>query len=192
MDATCPRCGQPDVAGDACPRCGASISQYRAELEARVAAAHWPATPPPAAPRATAVSTRPAGFWIRAVAVVIDGMVLLGARAALAAVAWVVFGEAAATRPVRAAVGFVTAVGGAAYWVLFHAFHGQTLGKMAVGVRVVALDGRPITLSQALLRLVGYWVSSVVFGIGYLVAGVRRDKRALHDLIAGTRVERLP
>jgi uncharacterized RDD family membrane protein YckC len=35
-------------------------------------------------------------------------------------------------------------------------------------------------------------LSSVILGVGYLMAGLRRDKRALHDLIAGTRVERLP
>jgi uncharacterized RDD family membrane protein YckC len=34
-------------------------------------------------------------------------------------------------------------------------------------------------------------LSAVLFGIGYLMAGLRSDKRALHDLIAGTRVERL-
>jgi uncharacterized RDD family membrane protein YckC len=31
----------------------------------------------------------------------------------------------------------------------------------------------------------------VLLGIGYLMAGLRTDKRALHDLLAGTRVERL-
>jgi uncharacterized RDD family membrane protein YckC len=34
-------------------------------------------------------------------------------------------------------------------------------------------------------------LSSAIFGIGYLMVGLRSDKRALHDLIAGTRVERL-
>jgi uncharacterized RDD family membrane protein YckC len=124
--------------------------------------------------------------------VLIDAMVLLGARIALTAVAWVVFGEAAGSRPVRAALGFVTVVAGALYWVLLHALNGQTLGKMAVGVRVVALDGGPVGLSRAVLRLVGYWVSSIALGIGYLIAAFRADKRALHDLLAGTRVERLP
>lgn len=171
------------------------MARYRAELEARVAAARWPPPPPSpwSAPTAPPVAaTRPAGFWIRFVAIVIDGMVLFGARFALIALAWAVFGEKAGTRPVQAAVGFVTLVGAALYWVILHALDGQTLGKMAVGVRVVALDGGPITISRALLRLVGYWVSSFTLGIGYLIAAARPDKRALHDLIAGTRVERLP
>jgi uncharacterized RDD family membrane protein YckC len=165
------------------------MAEYRADLEAR-AAAPWP--PPPAAPLAPpAVAARPAGFWIRAVAVLIDAIVLLGARVALTAIAWAVFGEAAASRPVRAALGFVTVVAGALYWILLHAMNGQTLGKMAVGVRVVALDGGPVGVSRAAVRLVGYWVSSVALGIGYLIAAFRADKRALHDLLAGTRVERV-
>jgi len=35
-------------------------------------------------------------------------------------------------------------------------------------------------------------VSSATLGLGYVMAALRHDKRALHDLIAGTRVERVP
>jgi uncharacterized RDD family membrane protein YckC len=164
------------------------MAGYRAELEARVAAGPWSQPAPPAAPPAAA---RPAGFWIRAVALAIDGLALLGARAALAAFAWAVFGDAADARPVRAAADLVMILVTALYWVGLHAFGGQTLGKMAVGVRVVALDGGPVTLAQSVLRALGYWISSFTLGIGYLVAALRPDKRALHDLIAATRVERL-
>jgi uncharacterized RDD family membrane protein YckC len=49
--------------------------------------------------------------------------------------------------------------------------------------------GDPLSLWRAILRELGYIVSLLTFGIGYLMAGIRPDKRALHDLIAGTRVE---
>ena len=47
---------------------------------------------------------------------------------------------------------FPAFVAGMGYSVYFHARYGQTLGKMAAGIKVVALDGSPITLRQAFLR----------------------------------------
>jgi hypothetical protein len=69
---------------------------------------------------------------------------------------------------------------------------GQTIGKSLVGVRVVGTDGRLLTVGAALLRYVGYYLSFFTFMLGFIMAGLRRDKRALHDLLAGSRVERLP
>jgi uncharacterized RDD family membrane protein YckC len=91
----------------------------------------------------------------------------------------------------------------AVYPILFHWRWGQTLGKMAVDIRVVTCrptptspgwltDSGPLTLGCAALRQLASLLSSAILGVGYLMAGLRRDKRALHDLIAGTRVERLP
>jgi uncharacterized RDD family membrane protein YckC len=62
---------------------------------------------------------------------------------------------------------------------------------MAFQVRVVSREGGPLSFGQAALRHLGSWLSAVILGIGYLVAAFRADKRALHDLIAGTRVEHL-
>ena len=91
----------------------------------------------------------------------------------------------------------------AVYPVLFHWRWGQTLGKMAVDIRVVTCrptptspgwltEGGSLTLGCAALRQLASVLSSAILGVGYLMVGLRRDKRALHDLIAGTRVERLP
>src|SRR5439155_775002 len=64
---------------------------------------------------------------------------------------------------------------------------------MIVGVRVVVgEDGVPPSFGASLLRYVAYFVSSATLGLGYVMAALRHDKRALHDLIAGTRVERVP
>jgi uncharacterized RDD family membrane protein YckC len=73
--------------------------------------------------------------------------------------------------------------------VLLHWLRGQTIGKMAVSVRVISLEGGPLSFGQAVLRYFGTWISACLLGLGYLLAGVRADKRALHDLIASTRVE---
>ena len=67
---------------------------------------------------------------------------------------------------------------------------GQTLGKAVVGIRVVGTDGALLTFGPAFLRYLASGLSVVPLGFGYLMAALRRDKRALHDLIAGSRVER--
>ena len=79
----------------------------------------------------------------------------------------------------------------ALYTVLFHSLWGQTMGKMMVGARVVALDGGPLSWRRAALRALGWALSVLTCGLGFVVAAMRRDKRGLADLMAGTRVERV-
>jgi uncharacterized RDD family membrane protein YckC len=76
------------------------------------------------------------------------------------------------------------------YAVLFHWLWGQTMGKMIVGARVVARDGGPLSGRRAVLRMLGWVLSALILGLGFLVPALRRDKRSLADLVAGTRVER--
>jgi uncharacterized RDD family membrane protein YckC len=132
-------------------------------------------------------------FWIRAVAFVLDGIVLLFVQASYNAVAALVFGvDPERSWDVASAVSFFTLVFAALYTTVLHASVGQTVGKMLTRVRVVALDGEPPEGGAAFLRWLGYFVSFATFGFGFLMAGLRTDKRALHDVIAGTRVERVP
>ena len=133
--------------------------------------------------------TRPAGFWIRAVAFAIDAVLCLMVQASFAALGRLMLGsgEDAVARPTAF---FFTAIFAAAYWTTLHMVAGQTLGKSIVGVRVVGTDGALLTFGPAFLRYLASGVSLAIFGFGYLMAGLRRDKRALHDLIAGSRVER--
>jgi uncharacterized RDD family membrane protein YckC len=77
-----------------------------------------------------------------------------------------------------------------AYFVLGHGTDGQTLGKWLARVRVVAVSGERIGYGRALGRLLAT-VPSVGLGMGVLVALCRGDRRALHDLLAGTRVVRV-
>jgi uncharacterized RDD family membrane protein YckC len=76
------------------------------------------------------------------------------------------------------------------YLVAFTA-GGQTLGKMAAGIRVVpAHSGSTVDLGHALLRTLMWLVLAVPAGLGFLTALFRRDRRGLHDRVAGTRVVR--
>lgn len=75
------------------------------------------------------------------------------------------------------------------YNVFFNGQFGATLGKLAVGARIVNADGSRIGFGKALLRFLARMVSwPLTLGIGYLFILVREDKRGLHDLLAGTKV----
>ncbi|PYR30446.1 MAG: hypothetical protein DMF90_27650 [Acidobacteria bacterium] len=76
------------------------------------------------------------------------------------------------------------------YLVAFTAT-GQTLGKVAAGIRVVSsMDGRSPRLGQALLRSILWVLLAAPAGLGVLTTLFSRDRRGLHDRAAGTRVIR--
>jgi uncharacterized RDD family membrane protein YckC len=76
------------------------------------------------------------------------------------------------------------------YLVAFTA-GGQTLGKMAAGIRVVPTESAgSLDLGRAFLRTVMWVLLAVPAGLGFLSAIVSRDHRGLHDRFAGTRVVR--
>ena len=73
------------------------------------------------------------------------------------------------------------------YAVTLTAIGGQTIGKMAVGLRVEEVDGSRVTPVHALIRTTAYLVSVLPLGLGF--AGMfLHSRRALHDLMADTRV----
>ena len=76
-----------------------------------------------------------------------------------------------------------------AWWFLYlwtsFVVAGKTPGKALVGLRVTALDGTPLRAGRALLRVVTLPLSMVA-GLGLIPAVLRRDRRALHDLVAGS------
>ncbi len=115
----------------------------------------------------------------------IDVILVMAAEMAFGFLLWAVTDDrlaAAASRAFR----FLASP---CYFVFLHWARGQTLGKMVFRIRVVMLNGAPLPFGLSLLRHLGSWISAVILGIGYLFAAFRADKRALHDLIAGTRVE---
>ncbi len=66
---------------------------------------------------------------------------------------------------------------------------GTTPGKRFVGIKIVdAKSFAEITNTQAITRSLGYIVSTIPFGIGFLMVLFRKDKRALHDILANTAV----
>ena len=75
------------------------------------------------------------------------------------------------------------------YLVAFTA-GGQTLGKMAAGIRVVPTESDSLDLGHAFLRELMWFLLAMPAGLGFLTAFLSRDHRGLHDRFAGTRVVR--
>ena len=74
---------------------------------------------------------------------------------------------------------------------LFPGLTGMTLGKWATGLRIEKTDGSRLGIGRALLRhFVGYPLSFIVLGMGFIVTALTVRGRGLHDIIAGTIVVR--
>jgi uncharacterized RDD family membrane protein YckC len=69
-------------------------------------------------------------------------------------------------------------------WWLF----GRTVGKALLGVRVETVNGGGVPLWRSCLRILGYPLSALLLGLGFAMALVTPQRRALHDLLAGTHV----
>jgi uncharacterized RDD family membrane protein YckC len=68
---------------------------------------------------------------------------------------------------------------------------GRSIGKWTTGLRIERMSGGPPGILRAVLRhFIGYPLSLLPFGLGFLMATVSPTGRSLHDLIAGTIVVR--
>lgn len=130
-----------------------------------------------------------ASAGVRLVAALVDGVVLAGIDLAVvyltAQLAGVPVAEAA-TLPMVPLGAFLLGLN-VAYLAVFTASGGQTLGKMAMGLRVVPLSGG-LTPGDAAVRVAVALAGSAAIGAGFVPALVRADGRALHDFAARTRV----
>jgi uncharacterized RDD family membrane protein YckC len=79
------------------------------------------------------------------------------------------------------------------YMAVFIAAGGQTIGKMASGIRVVSADpaapiSERVTFGHAIVRAAMFFLSILPAGLGLLPALFGPERRALHDRLADTRV----
>ena len=157
-----------------------------------------PAAPPPpvwnAQPAGPGAATGYGGFWLRVVAYVID-VILLGV---VSSVVGMVVGTGAmmsGTDPANPAYwgtqGISFVIGLLYFALLESSERGATLGKMAVGLRVVTDQGQRLSLANAIGRYLAKIVSAIILGIGFLMVAFTERKRGLHDMIAGTLVVKI-
>jgi uncharacterized RDD family membrane protein YckC len=72
------------------------------------------------------------------------------------------------------------------YFAYSLATTGRTVGKAIVGTRVFRADGGDLGAGRAVVRVLAMSLSFALLLIGFMFILVRKDRRALHDLIAGT------
>ena len=125
----------------------------------------------------------------RVLSVVVDVALLAGIDAAVvyltAQIASVPMSQVM-TLPLVPLAAFIVGLN-VAYLAVFTANGGQTLGKMATGLRVEATDGA-LTFGGAIVRVAAAIAGGLVAGAGFIPALFRADRRAVHDQIAHTRV----
>jgi uncharacterized RDD family membrane protein YckC len=91
----------------------------------------------------------------------------------------IVIEETLASLAVQLVFSFVYTVG---FWIAV----GATPGKIMMGIRLEMVDGRPITMTAAVVRYFAYLLSVVTLLLGFLLIAISREKRGLHDFVAGT------
>jgi uncharacterized RDD family membrane protein YckC len=76
------------------------------------------------------------------------------------------------------------------YFIAFTAVGGQSIGKMALGIKVISQEESGVPIGRATLRTLAYFVSALPLGAGFLSGVVSADRLAFHDRLAHTRVVR--
>ena len=137
-----------------------------------------------------------AGFLIRLVAYIIDDIIItIGSLIIMWVFGMMPMLSGSAMSGGEFSFGVVQVLGiivqlvwGFGYLIYFWTSSGQTPGKMIMGVKVVAVDGGPVTVGKAILRIIGYFVSGIVIYLGFLWIIWDKEKQGWHDKIAGTYV----
>lgn len=139
----------------------------------------------------------PAGFVRRWVALFIDGLLLIIPLVVVVLIVAIPMGMTATqhTRPAEPQVGLVLLfyllyfVTTALYYTLQESSSYQaTLGKRAMGIKVVDNEGNRLTFAHALGRWFSVSLSYLTFYVGFLMAAFTERKRTLHDMVSSTQV----
>ncbi|MDY6912398.1 MAG: RDD family protein [Chloroflexota bacterium] len=146
-----------------------------------------------------------AGFWRRLFAYLIDALLLsIAGSLALPMTGLGLLGQYPPGIPswygplapfeilIASLSGLFSLVITACYFIVFWVWKGQTLGKMALGIKIIRGDGSGITFENALLRFLGYFICFIFAYIPFLWIAFDRHKQGIQDKIADTYVIKLP
>lgn len=132
-----------------------------------------------------------AGFWRRGAARFVDGLIFWVLSFVLYFAAGLSLIAVQRTPQETKTILLLTLVQYAVmifYEVFFIGKFGATLGKMAMGVKVINADGGTVSYLKSFGRLFATALSYIILGIGLIMAAFDDEKRALHDRICNTRV----
>jgi uncharacterized RDD family membrane protein YckC len=192
---------QPPAAATVAPRASPPVAPVELESKSAPLAAEAGAT----APR------RYGGFWRRLIAYLLDGILLgvlnffvleplTGAIVRSPALAPLTYNllnpmidwmgstvNATATTTLGMVLSVLLA---GLYFVAFWTFVGRTPGMLLLGMKIVTGDGRRPGFVRSLIRYIGYFVSAILFCLGFIWIGIDARKQGWHDKLAGTFVAR--
>jgi len=119
-----------------------------------------------------------AGFWSRVAALIVDNaIVTIFGLALLIAAGFVGAGAVVIANFAFLLVAFL-------YWPLMESSERQaTIGKQLLGIQVTDANGAQLSFVRSLLRNLAKIISSLPFGLGFLLAAFTARKQALHDMI---------
>ncbi len=131
-----------------------------------------------------------APFFLRCAALAVDYLILI-----IIPIAWLLIsrplsdsGATASIAPFAWIAGLLLSI---VNLLVLPLWRGQSIGKWITGLTILHKDGTKIGISTLLKRnLLGYFVTLLTFGIGFLIAALSRSGRSLNDLIGGTVVVR--
>ena len=133
------------------------------------------------------------GFWPRVGASIIDTIILIPIMGLLL---WMVYGNAYFSDanedlyagPAEIVISYILpAIAVIWLWLKIQA----TPGKMAISAKVVdTKTGGPMSTAQAIVRYLGYFVSTIPLCLGLIWVAFDSKKQGWHDKIAGTVVVR--
>src|ERR1700724_587974 len=190
--AVCKRCGcAMPIGSKVCDICGPTAGSSAppapqvwvpptnalpaAQLASSAAAWAAPASGQPL----TAENAPKAGFWMRAIAYIIDGIII--ALPSLALGSAILHADATT----RAGINLVIEI---TYFLYFWSSYGkgQTIGMQLLHMKVVKTDGSLLSVTGALVRFVGLIIASIPFCLGIIWVGIDAKKQGWHDKMAGT------
>lgn len=184
----CPNCGASNLDGSRyCMKCSSSLSDSLPVGASAPSGRTSLATAPDQSSSGSSSLTIYAGFWRRVSAYLIDyGIVLIGAFILGIIVAFMMPALASEDDPGLTLFVVLLIF---LYTVMMESSSYQgTLGKLALGIKVTDLAGERISFWRATGRFFAEILTSLTFGIGYLMAAFTKRRQTLHDIVASTLV----
>jgi uncharacterized RDD family membrane protein YckC len=208
----CSKCGSEISNATAfCPTCGQAVTVLVAPAPAWGPITSGPISPAPIATASAAYGgVEYAGFWLRFVAYLIDGVISGIAFVILLIPLFVLTGAGAALSKIGSGenisdevaaflgLGFIFGFFGIIFLVswLYYALSESsawqaTLGKKMLNLKVTDMTGQPISFGRASGRFFARIITHMIpLAIGYILAGFTEKKQAIHDMIASCLVLR--
>lgn len=121
-----------------------------------------------------------AGFWIRVGAYLLDILILLIPTILL---------QSAITSSATFNTQLIEQLANTLMWVVYYgalesSSAQATLGKRAVGIKVVDLNGERLTFGRAAGRYLAMYISAILLLMGFIMVAFDKKKQGLHDKLA--------